>query len=467
MFVPFENIANVSLGYKSLQNNFFYVNSATIDSFGIEKQFLVPILKLNNMNVIRYIQKPAVDLWLFHCREKKADIRKSGALRYIEAMAAKSAAEKKQTGKSLTIQEVLTAQSGGLWYAPKARLHRHHVWLRKAIGGVFSPFLFKEAALVDQRCNSVSPVKGAEWEEIAAVLTTTLFTYSVEINGSASMGAGALEAPTTKVREYPVLDIFSLKNAERRKLVSLARDVWKSEKSIDWSDVGDQPGGALQTLDRWVIDLLGRNVKLKSVYSDLHEVCRSRVIVAKDKVKKTKKKKTENISNVAEAISKALMPKLKSMEFPDDFVDGVDLDIDIHISHDQVAAIYISQLLDEYDIEVVDKNQNIIFNSAYARPVGEAIVRAILWGRSSFKVSSNRNAMDRSVNKFIAWVSTIESEIGRSIAESALGTGYEALLRQEVYAKLGIHHAAGLPTLPTSLSLSHDKKIGDFGIVSR
>ena len=71
------------------------------------------------------------------------------------------------------------------------------------------------------------------------------------------------------------------------------------------------------------------------MYSDLHKVCRSRVIVAKDKVKKTKKKKTENIGNVADAISKAIMPKLKSMEFPEDFVGDADLDIDIHISHEQ------------------------------------------------------------------------------------------------------------------------------------
>jgi hypothetical protein len=204
MFSPFEAIATVSLGYKSLQNDFFYVNSATVDTYGIEMRFLVPILMLRDMDATAYYQKPDHKLWLFHCRENERDLRGTGALRYIEAMADVSAAEKKQTGKSQTIREVLEAQSGSPWYAPKARAKRHHVWIRKAFDGVFSPFLFETPTLVDQRCNSVNSNDGISWEEIAAALTTTLFAYSVEINGSVSMGAGVLEAPTTKIRSYPI-----------------------------------------------------------------------------------------------------------------------------------------------------------------------------------------------------------------------------------------------------------------------
>ena len=38
------------------------------------------------------------------------------------------------------------------------------------------------------------------------------------------MGAGALEAPTKKLRDYPVFDVGKLKPAAQRKLVSLAED---------------------------------------------------------------------------------------------------------------------------------------------------------------------------------------------------------------------------------------------------
>ena len=43
MFVHLSELSKVSLGFKSLQNSFFYVNQATIDTYRIEKRFLIPI----------------------------------------------------------------------------------------------------------------------------------------------------------------------------------------------------------------------------------------------------------------------------------------------------------------------------------------------------------------------------------------------------------------------------------------
>ena len=225
MFTELGKIATVSLGYKSLQNNFFYVNKATIDTYGIEKKFLIPMLMLKDLNASEFEQSPKPSLWLFACREKRGDLRGSGAWRYIEAMADRSAAEKKQTGKNQTIREALEAQSGGLWYSHKAKPSFHHIWLRKALNTIYAPFLFDKASLVDQRLNSISPDEGIDWKELGAALTSSIFAYSLEINGAASMGAGALEAPTKKLRDYPVFNVSKLKPAARKKLASLAEDV--------------------------------------------------------------------------------------------------------------------------------------------------------------------------------------------------------------------------------------------------
>jgi hypothetical protein len=129
-------------------------------------------------------------------------------------MADRSASNKKQTGKTQTIKQAFEAQGGSTWYFLKARPNKHHIWLRKAIGSVYAPFFFERAALIDQRLNSIAPNDGIEWKELAAALTTSLFACSLEINGSAAMGAGALEAPTTKLREYPVFDILKLNKTE-------------------------------------------------------------------------------------------------------------------------------------------------------------------------------------------------------------------------------------------------------------
>jgi hypothetical protein len=100
MFTQLRNIANVSLGYKSLQNDFFYVNKATINTYGIEKKFLIPMLMLKDLDTSLFQQTPAPSLWLFACREKRGDLRGTGAWRYIEAMADRSAAEKNRLARA-------------------------------------------------------------------------------------------------------------------------------------------------------------------------------------------------------------------------------------------------------------------------------------------------------------------------------------------------------------------------------
>ncbi|PSO22733.1 hypothetical protein [Bradyrhizobium sp. MOS002] len=107
MFTALRSIADVSLGYKSLQNDFFYLNKATISTYGIEKKYLIPMIMLKDLDTSTYEQSPTPSLWLFACRDKRGDLRGTGAWRYIEAMADRSAAEKKQTGKNLTIKEAL------------------------------------------------------------------------------------------------------------------------------------------------------------------------------------------------------------------------------------------------------------------------------------------------------------------------------------------------------------------------
>jgi hypothetical protein len=454
MFVQLSEIAKVRLGYKSLQNGFFYVNQATIDTYGIEPKYLTPILMLRDVDATTYSQKVSPARWLFNCKDKRSDLRGTGAIRYIEAMANRSATKKKQSGKSQTIREALESQSGGLWYSPKARPNCHRVWLRKAFSTTFSPFLFNTPVLVDQRCNSVSPRPGNDWKEVAAVLTTSLFAYSLEINGAAGMGAGALEAPTTKLRTYPVFDLAQLSTASRRHLVSLAEAVWADESPIDWAIAGTCPGARLRALDEWIIKMTGRDVKLSTVYSDINDVCQARILVANDKSKKTKKRQSDSIGSVAESIVSAVRPRIELRRFPDDFTVDAVCDIRFDIDRDTVTQINITHLFDQYDIEIITNKDTTVYEATHPRFVAEAIVRSILWGRSVFSVSSDRKAMEAAVKQFIAWVSEVERDISAAISDSSLGTGYEDILRRDVFQRLGILPLSGVKKLPSQITTS-------------
>jgi hypothetical protein len=453
MFRPLGDIATVSLGYKSLQNDFFYVNKATIDTYGIEKKYLVPIFMLRDLSASVFEQTPKPTVWLFACKDKLGDLKGTGALRYIEAMGDRSASDKKQTGNNLTIKEALEAQSGGVWFHPKARPNKHHIWLRKAISSVYAPFFFEKAVLVDQRLNSIAPGEGIEWKELAAVLTSSTFAYSLEINGAAAMGAGALEAATTKLRDYPVLDIRDLKATQRTKLASLAKAVWTSEVPVDWASEQWQPGKNLKALDEWLLTAAGRNVPVAQMYDDLRSACLARAVVADDKKKKTKKQKSDSIGNVAESIVQTVSPVIQSKNFPNDFVNGAVLDLPMTFDRSSLEDVSILQLLDSCEIEVRTRAGSVAYQGTHPRPVAEAIIRALMWGRSQFSVSSDRKAMDEAINKFLAWVSKTERDIEKAISESAYGTGYEDALKKEVYRRLGIHPLSGAKVLPPHISL--------------
>lgn len=455
MFTSLSNIANVSLGYKSLQNKFFYVNNATIDTYGIEKRFLTPIIRMADIDANSYWQKPDVAVWLFNCIEKKADLRGTGALKYIDAMSNRAAVQKKQTGKSQTIREALESQGGGTWYAPKAKPTKHHIWLRKAIHGTFAPFLFEKATLVDQRCNSIEPLAGMDWELVASAISSSLFAYSLEVNGSASMGAGALEAATSKLRDYPVFDVRTLTAAECNVLVTLGRAVWAENRPLDWS-AGGHSGDALRALDDWILRRLSDSPKLEDVYNDIAEVCRSRILVAQDKGKKTRKKRTDNIGSVAESVARSIKPRLELRNFPDDFVGGAKLDIDFNIDTRSLQTMSVSHFFAEDKVTVINKDGTEVIDASFPSPVAEGIRRAVLWGRSAFSVSSDPKVMKAAVKQFLKWMAEIDEEIDAAVRESAVGTGYEYALRRAVYGCLGVSPLSGKKDLPTEINLGSD-----------
>lgn len=189
-----------------------------------------------------------------------------------------------------------------------------------------------------------------------------------------------------------------------------------------------------------------------SAADPLLSFCLARVGLAKDKVKKANKKKTDNIGNVADSIASGVLPRVKSKNFPEDFVDGV-LDIDFQISRELVKTITISPLLGEIDVQFVGNNGKNVAEVSCPRAQGEAIARAVLWGRSTFQLTSNDKAMSDALTAFLRWVRELDAEINHAIADSALGTGYETQLRSEVLRRLGIHPSGMDVNLPPVISL--------------
>jgi hypothetical protein len=400
-----ECIAKVSLGFKSLQNHFFYVSKETIEQFAIEKTYLKAILQLGDLEANKYKQTKKATQRLFYCKVKEQDLRGSGALRYIRAMEKIPATEKKQGGKHQTIRDALQAQSskGGTWYMPKAQLHQMNIWLRKAFNSVYSPFLFETPAVVDQRCNYVLPLDGNDWKVMAAVLTSSLFALSAESFGSASMGAGALELATTMIHGLRVVDIRSLKDEVAIKdLISLAEKVWTETTPIDWA-VTKQPPPQVQELDKWFLSQMGTTVTLDRLYSDLAATLRIRLTVAKDKDVQTKQGEQINVRTVAGSIAETVRPLLESNSFPESFIEYGTPSQPLDFSRAGKLEIECSPMMDQAMLVVRNGSTDVLMEGLYPRSVAQVIIKALLMGRRSFTYPTEISVADAALKGFSEW----------------------------------------------------------------
>jgi hypothetical protein len=129
------------------------------------------------------------------------------------------------------------------------------------------------------------------------------------------------------------------------------------------------------------------------------------------------------------------------------------LDLPLFFDRGSLKQITIGKLLDSYEIKVYAIGGASVYSETHPKPVAEAIIRAILLGRSTFSVSTDRKAMDEALDKFLRWLSEAESDIRKAITDSAFGTGYEDALTREVYARLGIHPLTGAKVLPEQIAL--------------
>lgn len=442
-----DEIADVHLGFKSLQNEFFYLSAKEVGNYGIESQYLRDIFVLSDFDSQKFVQTPQQSTWLFYCREKENDLRGTAALKYIQAMANRPATLKKQgSGKQTTIKNVLEAQGGGLWYAPKATPHEGHIWLRKAFSSVFAPYIFKTPVAVDQRCNRVMPKDGVTWEELASIMTSSLFALALEGDGASSMGAGALEWKTKSLREAKIIDLRRFGGQERSKLVALAQAAWNNATPTDFTR-DSQPEKPIVTLDKFILNLIGKPITVESLYADLSATVKQRLQKSKSRKLLTKTQEVTDIGEIAATISATIKPTLEARRFPEDFHPISNRNQRIDVPTSQELRLDAEPFMSVAKVSIQDDAGNQFIDTQYPVHVAELIVRTLLFGRRNFSAPLDEDIAIAKLKAFRIWVEELVSEIETNVAASALGTRYEEQLKEAVLKELGIDsssYAAGI-----------------------
>ena len=241
---------DISLGYKTLMNDFYYLDPETIDVWSIEEKFLKPILRLSDLDSDAYRQpKPGV-IKLFYCTAEPGDLRGTGAGAYIDWASRQETGAKKQSDSTpITWEEALEKQGGAYWWRPKAALKPTKIALRKAIDTVHAPFIFPEAVNVDQRLYTVKPKDSVDEGLATAYLCSSLFALSLEVNADLGLGAGALTLGTRSLIDLPCPDLATQVTAETLATLAMALEaLFETSHPQPWRKTLAQPS---ETLTRY------------------------------------------------------------------------------------------------------------------------------------------------------------------------------------------------------------------------
>lgn len=447
------DVADCHLGYKSLQNQFFYMDQETIDSYAIEDRYIRPLIRLRECRLDAYVQKPKPSTFVFLCKDSEEDLRGTGALKYVRSMADRPATSRRQSDRQLTIAETLKRQSGGLWYAPKAVPNQANLWVRKAFGEIYSPFVFETPQVLDQRCNYLNPKGALSWQAIAAVLSSSVFALAVEAAGSASLGGGALEMPTRKLREVSVPDIRKMTEEELSTLEALAEAVWDKTQPIAWTDDSLDIPNELKRLDEFLLEFVGSTVSTQDLYKAIRRSVGIRIQLGRSRVKVQRKSQSANVKSVAEHIVASHRAAIESVQFPETLIPTKAERLSIDIDPAFKLAAHLGPLMTNSELRVETLDGIEVLNKVLDKPIAEILLRALLLGRRRFAIATDPSVAQGVLTGFWEWLPPLMQRIKAECSATSLGSRFEG----EVFDQ-------ALKVLGWSQRVTEEELFGDFRI---
>jgi type I restriction-modification system DNA methylase subunit len=326
-FCLLGEVAIPKFGSKTRINEFFHVTPETAEQFGIEDEYLWPLIKSpKDTNTIK-VDPSELTLRIFVCRRSKTDLAKvshKGTLKYIEW----GEAQRYRAGafKGLKWPEgtwVANREPG--WYAlPNTEINLGQVFMSEAFGEAHIHRFCPVKLVPDKRLYFLEPSPGvSEAEDLAAILNCSVTGLCLEASGRVTMGDGVLEFAVEDARDYLPVPNILMESAPQRKQIRdrfealLNRPIQAVRREIERSDT--------QALDKAILEAMSLDPKkyLKPIYEGLCELVRERIQLGqmRGKARKTKARGVKAEDAVAEEVLDEVLPD-GPKRFPNEFLSG-------------------------------------------------------------------------------------------------------------------------------------------------
>jgi tRNA G10 N-methylase Trm11 len=408
--VPLREVAEIRRGFTTGINEFFYLTDDKIKHWGIEEEFLKPVLKSPKEFEGILIDPAKLTTKVFLCKKSKEELRREGKTRtskYIEW------GEKQKTKDGVLWPDVPTVRNRklGWWALPEADLVQ--IFWTKSYDVKHLQRFSPDRLLADQRLYQVIQKDTVDTKTLAGLMNCSLFSLSTELGGRVNLGDGALDTTVEEAQDYLIVpDVTQLTNNQAKKILQafdtlLTRPIKAIFEEVKMPD--------RQRMDSLVLEALGLDPKkyLNPLYDGLCELVRERLLLPRLRGAKKKRRVEQDLGKLKEEVVEEVLPSgVKS--FPDAFVKaGTKTQWEeISIAAEEIklgaAGMGVQEICDGegnnlMEVWGIEKAKYIV----YGKSKGEYVV----------KVPDSEIVIKKAVKEYEAYVRQIRDELYKAFME--------------------------------------------------
>jgi methylase of polypeptide subunit release factors len=267
--IKLREIADIKRGHTTGANEFFYLDKEKIRLWGIEKEFLEPIITSPKTIQIELTSKD-ISGWLLMVHGSKEELSNQNVLKYIEygENVEPRVRGGKDKGKIVKgYQNLSTLKARNIWYSltkrePAPLLFSCKIWERLIVA------VNKAKAQADKAFYEIRPENKEDINVLAGILNSSLTALLAELHGR-FYGGGVLELEIYECKELPVLNPEKLSKKERQRIEVAFSKVCEAQNKGD--EKLEQE--ARMELDNAVFNVLKlKESECKQVYEDLESL---------------------------------------------------------------------------------------------------------------------------------------------------------------------------------------------------
>ena len=317
--VPFKEVAEIRRGYTAGITEFFYLNEDEIEHWGIEEEFLRPVItSLKELETL-VIRVENARKRLFVCPLSKEELRRMGknkAVRYIEWGEQQKTKGRGRVGKAgIPFPEVPSVRSRRYWHALELK-EPSHIIINRFVGERFFFPVNEDRLLISD--TFFESVFHKDPELMSALVNSTLTYLVAELTGRITWTQGVLYVYGPEIREMLLPDPALISEEHRRRILRAfeklkARPIGSVFEEVKRRD--------RRELDTAVLEALGLEPKeyLPRIYKGLTELVRERLELPKMRKRQKKAAVRRDLGKLKRQIAQELLPGgLKP--FPEGFV---------------------------------------------------------------------------------------------------------------------------------------------------